>query len=73
MDQTTAALDDRFARWPRLRARLLLFAVALLVIAAALVPIKAGTQEKPVVGFVGARPQRRRSARATTIWRSTTG
>ncbi len=37
-----AASDDRFADWPRLRARLLLLAMALLLIAAALVPINAG-------------------------------
>lgn len=54
MDQTAAATDDRFAHWPRLRARLALFATVLIVIASALVPIRAGTQEKPVVGFVQA-------------------
>jgi hypothetical protein len=54
MTQSQAAADDRFAHWPALRARLLLVAMVLLTIAAALVPIRAGTQEKPVVGFVEA-------------------
>ncbi len=53
MDQTNAAPDDRFAHWPRFRARLLLFTVALLMIAAALVPITAGKQEiTTTAGFV---------------------
>lgn len=37
-----AAADDRFANWPRLRARLLLLAVTLMLGAAALVPLTAG-------------------------------
>jgi hypothetical protein len=52
MDQTTAASDDRFAYWPRFRARLLLFTLALLTIAAALVPITAGEQDIKTAGFV---------------------
>jgi hypothetical protein len=54
MIQPQAAVDDRFAHWPAFRARLLLLALMLLTIAAALVPIEASTQEKPVVGFVEA-------------------
>jgi hypothetical protein len=54
MIQPQAAVDDRFAHWPAFRARLLLLALILLTIAAALVPIEASTQEKPVVGFVEA-------------------
>jgi hypothetical protein len=54
MDHTAAAPDDRFAHWPRFRARLLVLAMVLILIAAALVPIEAGTQDKPVVGFAEA-------------------
>ena len=54
MNQTTPASDDRFAIWPRLSARLLLLALAVLLVLAAIVPIAAGTMEKPVVGFVEA-------------------
>ena len=54
MNQTTPANDDRFATWPRLSARLLLLAVTALLVLAAIVPIAAGTMEKPVVGFVEA-------------------
>ena len=54
MNQPLAAADDRFASWPALRARLLLLALVLILIASAMVPIVAGTQEKPVVGFVEA-------------------
>lgn len=43
---------DRFAHWPRLRARLALLALALLLIAAALVPINAGPQDIVTKGFV---------------------
>jgi hypothetical protein len=51
MDQNQAFAGDRFATWARLQARLLLLAVALILIAAALVPIKAGKQETAVAGF----------------------
>ena len=54
MTQTTPASDDRFATWPRLSARLLLLVLAVLLVLAAIVPIAAGTMEKPVVGFVEA-------------------
>ena len=37
-----AAADDRFAHWPKLRARLLLLAMLLMLIASALVPVNAG-------------------------------
>lgn len=47
MDQS----QDRFATWTQLPARLLLAAMAMLLIAAALVPIRAGQQETEVVGF----------------------
>jgi hypothetical protein len=50
----TPAADDRFAQWGRLPARLLLAAVALILIASALVPIQAGKQETKTVGFVEA-------------------
>lgn len=52
MNAKAAPLDDRFAHWPRFPARLLLFALALILIAAALVPIKAGKQETELSGFV---------------------
>ncbi len=53
MEMTAAPSNDRFAHWPRFRARLLLFAVGLLVIAAALVPITAGEQKiTTTAGFV---------------------
>lgn len=48
------AADDRFAQWGRLPARLLLAALALILIASALVPIEAGKQETKTVGFVAA-------------------
>lgn len=54
MDQSQPFAGDRFASWPQFRARLLLLAVALLVVAAALVPIKAGKQETAVAGFTDA-------------------
>ena len=54
MTTTPAAADDRFAQWPRLPARLLLAALALMLVAAALVPIRAGKQETQTVGFVEA-------------------
>ena len=50
----TPAANDRFAHWPRLPARLLLAALALILVAAALVPIQAGQQETRTVGFVEA-------------------
>ncbi len=37
-----AAADDRFAQWPKLRARLLLLALLLMLVASALVPVNAG-------------------------------
>lgn len=51
---TTPAADDRFAQWSRLPARLLLAALALILVASALVPIQAGKQETRTVGFVEA-------------------
>lgn len=44
--------QDRFAEWTRLPARLLLAAVAVLLVASALVPVRAGKQETAVAGFV---------------------
>lgn len=52
MNVTAAAQDDRFAHWPRLAARLLLFALVLILAASALVPIKAGKQESQLSGFL---------------------
>ena len=54
MNQTLADPTDRFAAWTRFSARLLLVAIAALLVLAALVPITAGKMEKPVVGFVEA-------------------
>ena len=54
MNHTAPASDDRFATWPRFSARLLLVVVAALLVLAAIVPIAAGTMEKPVIGFVEA-------------------
>ena len=54
MNQTAPASDDRFASWSRFSARLLLAALAALLVLAALVPITAGTMAKPTVGFVEA-------------------
>ena len=54
MNQTVADPTDRFAAWSRIPARLLLMAIAALLVLAALVPISAGKMEKPVVGFVEA-------------------
>ena len=54
MNRTPADPTDRFAAWPRFMARLLLVAIAALLVLAALVPISAGKMEKPVVGFVEA-------------------
>lgn len=51
MDHSQAFAGDRFANWAPFPARLLLLAVALLLLAAALVPIKAGKQETEVAGF----------------------
>ncbi|MGH6785933.1 MAG: hypothetical protein ACREBO_03810 [Novosphingobium sp.] len=42
---------DRFAHWPQLPARLALLALAVLLIAAALVPISAGPQKVATAGF----------------------
>lgn len=44
--------DDRFASWGRLPARFLLAALAALLLAAALVPIKAADQPYSTAGFV---------------------
>ena len=54
MNQTAADPTDRFASWPRGPARLLLLALAALLVLSALVPIAAGKMEKPTVGFVDA-------------------
>jgi hypothetical protein len=43
---------DRFAHWPRLRARFALLALLLMLVAAALVPIDAGERTTPTKGFV---------------------
>ncbi|MFN3515545.1 MAG: hypothetical protein ACK4YM_00090 [Novosphingobium sp.] len=52
MDQSAAIAGDRFASWGRLPARLLLLGLGLLLVAAALVPIRAGQQESEIAGFV---------------------
>lgn len=52
MDQSAATTGDRFASWGALPARLLLLALGLLLVAAALVPIRAGKQDSEVAGFV---------------------
>lgn len=52
MDQTSAFSADRFAAWGKLPSRLLLAAMAALLVAAALVPIKAGDKKVEVAGFV---------------------
>lgn len=44
--------DDRYAVWPRLRARWALFALVAILIASALVPIKAGQNKVETAGFV---------------------
>ncbi len=54
MKQTDALATDRFAHWGRGPARALLAALAALIAAAALVPISAGGQQAPAVGFVAA-------------------
>ncbi len=51
MDHGQAFGGNRFATWARFPARLLLLALAGILIAAALVPIKAGKQETEVAGF----------------------
>ncbi len=51
MTISPAPADDRFAHWPQFRARLLLFAMAVLLIAAALVPISAGTSTVKTQSF----------------------
>lgn len=50
---TSAAADDRFAHWPRLRARLLLFALMAMLIASALVPIKEGKSAAKTPSLAG--------------------
>jgi hypothetical protein len=52
MPAPTPAAFDRFAQWDRLPARLLLFALAAILVASALVPIVAGEQKTPTVGLV---------------------
>ena len=54
MNQTAADQTDRFAKWPRGSARLLLAVLVVLLALSALVPITAGKMDKPVVGFVDA-------------------
>ena len=54
MNQAAADTTDRFAGWAKFPARLLLAAMAALLVLAAIVPIKAGLMQKPVVGFVEA-------------------
>jgi len=49
-----AAEWDRFARWPALRARLVLIALALMVLASALVPITAGSSAVATASFTQA-------------------
>jgi hypothetical protein len=51
MDQSQTFAGDRFAGWARFPARLLLLAVVLILIAAALVPIKAGKQETEIAAI----------------------
>jgi len=50
--ETGAPAWDRFAHWPRFRARLALVALLLMVVAAALVPVAAGKSEVRTKGFV---------------------
>ncbi len=52
MNGAGATAWDRFATWPRSPARLLLFALTLMVIAAALVPINAGRSTIKTRNFV---------------------
>ena len=54
MNHTQSDPTDRFAAWPRFSARLLLLAVAAMLVFAAVVPISAGKMDKPTVGFVEA-------------------
>ena len=54
MNRTQSDPTDRFAAWPRFSARLLLLAVAAMLVFAAVVPISAGKMDKPTVGFVEA-------------------
>ena len=42
---------DRYAHWQRFPARLLLFALLAIAVAAALVPLKAGKSTKPTAGY----------------------
>lgn len=50
--ETGAPAWDRFAHWPRFRARLALIALVLMVIASALVPVGAGKSEVQTKGFI---------------------
>lgn len=52
MDSTGASAEDRFAHWGRWPARLLLLALAAILVAAALVPIKAADQPYATAGLV---------------------
>lgn len=52
MTAEAPATYDRFAQWGRFPARLLLFALTAILIASALVPIRAGEQKTPTAGFV---------------------
>lgn len=52
MTDSLAGAGDRFAQWGRWPARLLLAAIAAVVLAAALVPIKAADQPYSTAGFV---------------------
>jgi len=54
MHDKTTEPTDRFAAWPPGPARLLIAALAALLVLAAFVPIVAGKMEKPLVGFVDA-------------------
>lgn len=76
MDHSQAFAGDRFANWAPFPARLLLLAVALLLLAAALVPIKAGKQETEVAGFtdvIAGKVNQAAQRHATMIWRSMIG
>ncbi|MFM5923913.1 MAG: hypothetical protein ACKOPG_06985 [Novosphingobium sp.] len=52
MEPTPVFAGDRYAAWGRVPARLLLAALAALLLASALVPIRAGEQKTEVAGFV---------------------
>ena len=54
MNQTEPMPDDRFAFYPRLRARVVLAVIAAFVVLSAVVPINAGSQDTKTAGFVEA-------------------